>query len=521
MNKQCTAGLLKKLCFLAACFLAAMFAFTGLVKAADASSISIHFIIRNDVNNETDAWKDTLVDEWVEVTEGMTGYDAFVQAMKQEGLEGKFTAEDSGYGHFVSEINGLDTPSNYSVFYGLYVNGATSDFGIDEISMADGDIVSFVYGPWSSTDEKSGSGSQKTADVADMYDTVIAATTGDLSDNLVFGNEWHVFIAARAGVISDADAETYYNNLAAAVKEGASEKLDERYTTTNSRVILALSSIKKDATDVEGYNLLLPLADLDAIKAQGVNAAAYALLALDSNNYEIPETTSGTQSTRENIIDYILSSATEDGGYSYGGQVADPDVTGMVIAALAPYYNTDEKVKEAVDKAVEVLSGIQNEDGSYSSWGAANSDSTAWVITALSTLGINPDEDSRFKKNGRTPVDALADYFVPGEGFTYMSGDSQTSMYSNNDVAYALIAFNRLNAGDRTLFDMAWTDEEAEEEPEQETTDDTVVPAAGTATSDSASGAAKTGDNGMLPVAMLAVISLAGAVILKKKSAEA
>ena len=48
MNKQCTAGLLKKLCFFAACFLAAMFAFTGLVRAADASSISIHFIIRND-----------------------------------------------------------------------------------------------------------------------------------------------------------------------------------------------------------------------------------------------------------------------------------------------------------------------------------------------------------------------------------------------------------------------------------------------------------------------------------------
>ena len=521
MKHQYRAGLRGKLGFFMGFLLMTMFVFTGVVNAADAPA-KVHFIVRNDVNAEGDAWTGTLVDEWVEITDGMTGYDAFVQAMKQEDLEGKFTADDTGYGHFLSEVNGLTQSSDYTNFYGLYVNGESSMVGIDSIEMADGDLVSFVYGPWIDKDEKSGNASHKTAEVSDMYDTVIAATTGPVSDeNLGFGGEWPVFIAARAGVIKDAEAGTYYNNLTDAVKENGSALLDEKYATTNARVVLALSSIKKDATDVGGFNLLEPLANLDFIKKQGVNAAAYALLAFDSNNYQIPETAEGTQTTRDKLIDYILGSATKDGGYSYGGDSADPDMTGVVIAALAPYYDSNDKVKTAIDKAIDTLSAMQNDDGSYSSWGAANSDSTAWVITALSTMGIDAHKDPRFKKNGRTVLDALADYYVENEGFTYMSGDNATSPYSNNDVAYALIAYNRMTAGDKTLYDMAWEEETEEEETGEEVAEPTttVVPAATPASASAGSNTAKTGDASMLPIVIFALVSLSGAVILKKKEA--
>lgn len=42
-------------------------------------------------------------------------------------------------------------------------------------------------------------------------------------------------------------------------------------STDNSRVILALTAIGKDVTDVASYNLLEPLADMDYVKKQGIN----------------------------------------------------------------------------------------------------------------------------------------------------------------------------------------------------------------------------------------------------------
>lgn len=44
----------------------------------------------------------------------------------------------------------------------------------------------------------------------------------------------------------------------------------------------------KDPQNVAGFDLLLPLGDFDETVSQGVNGAIFALLALDSKNYEIP-----------------------------------------------------------------------------------------------------------------------------------------------------------------------------------------------------------------------------------------
>ena len=46
-----------------------------------------------------------------------------------------------------------------------------------------------------------------------------------------------------------------------------------------------------DPSDVNGYNMLYPLANFKQVNWQGVNGTIYALLALDSKNYEIPKLT--------------------------------------------------------------------------------------------------------------------------------------------------------------------------------------------------------------------------------------
>ena len=94
-----------------------------------------------------------------------------------------------------------------------------------------------------------------------------------------------------------------------------------------------------------GYNLLEPLADYDQVIWQGINGPVYALLALDSREYEIPAAPEGkTQTTREKLIDYILEKEIASGGWALFGSSADPDITAMTIQALAAYYGTDSRV---------------------------------------------------------------------------------------------------------------------------------------------------------------------------------
>lgn len=351
-----------------------------------------------------------------------------------------------------------------------------------------------------------------------------------------YGNEWAVLAVARDGGLSPEKAAMYYASVEATVKELKSDTLDPTYATTNERVALAISAIGKDPQDVAGYNLLQPLANMDYINGQGVNAAVYALLAFDAKQYEIPAAKAGeTQTTREGLIQKILDAQLSDGGWDYSGISADPDMTAMVLQALAPYCSSNTAVQAAVDRGLSALSAIQNPDGTYSSWGYTSSYSLAQVLTALSILKVDPLTDSRFIKNGRTVIDALGDFYVPGEGFKGNIDDTAVAAGANVQAAYALVAYQRYVGGRNSLYDMR--DAEAEEDPTttetttEATTEATTAATTATATTatteaTTASGdkAAKTPTTGdATPVAvivLLMAISMAGVVIAGKKKAQ-
>src|SRR5699024_11026485 len=123
-----------------------------------------------------------------------------------------------------------------------------------------------------------------------------------------------------------------------------------------------------------------------------------------------------------------------DGGFALSGEETDPDMTGMAIQALAPYYNTEEvftyetrfenetvqkTVRTVVDEALAILSELQLSDGGFSSWDTANAESTAQVIVALTSLGIDPLEDERFIKNGNTVLDGILRFYMDDGGFIH------------------------------------------------------------------------------------------------------
>ncbi|WP_405175664.1 S-layer homology domain-containing protein [Paenibacillus sp. FSL H8-0261] len=280
------------------------------------------------------------------------------------------------------------------------------------------------------------------------------------------GGDWTVFGLARSGVkVPDSYYAKYYANVEATLKEKAGKLHSVKYTEYD-RVILALTSIGKNIDKVAGYNLLEPLADFDTVIKQGINGPVFALIALDSNHYEIPVVKNvKTQTTREMLIDYILGREISGGGWALGSNAtaADPDITGMVIQGLTPYYKTNAKVTAAVDRGIVWLSKTQTADGGYASWESTNSESIAQVIVALTGLGIDPHKDSRFIKNGRSAVDALLGFAAPEGGFYHVkqggvgnggAKPGEVDLMATDQAMYALVAYDRFVKGQTSLYDM-------------------------------------------------------------------
>ncbi|WP_313756984.1 prenyltransferase/squalene oxidase repeat-containing protein [Tissierella sp.] len=278
------------------------------------------------------------------------------------------------------------------------------------------------------------------------------------------GGDWTVMSLARADLDIDRDYfEKYYNNVVDTLKENQGV-LHERKYTEYSRVILGLTAIGKDPRNVAGYNLLEKLADYEKVIFQGINGPTFALIALDSKNYEIPIVEDvEVQATREMYLNNILERQLPDGGFTIAGDdsPADADMTGMVLQALSKYQDRPE-IKEAIDKAIECLSKLQLDDGGYKSWGAANSESVVQVIMALIELGIDPN-DSRFIKNDKTLLNNLMTFYVDGGGFMHIregeeeNGGAQAGVVdpmATDQGMYGIVAYKRFINNKNSFYNM-------------------------------------------------------------------
>ena len=264
--------------------------------------------------------------------------------------------------------------------------------------------------------------------------------------------DWTVFGLARSGVkVSESYYKTYEKNVIAAVL-AADGALSENKYTEYSRLVLALTAIGRDPRDVGGYNLLLPLADFSRVSLQGVNGTIFALLALDSGKYEIPENPDAqTQATREGYVEEILSRQNEDGGWSLAGGPSDVDLTAMALQALAKDQD-DAAVQEAVERALDWLAWEQEPDGTFLSWDVVSSESVCQVLVALTELGIS-QEDARFCKNGATLEDVLL-RFAQEDGSFAHTLDGEGDLTATTQALYALAAAQRQRDGKTTLYDM-------------------------------------------------------------------
>ena len=242
--------------------------------------------------------------------------------------------------------------------------------------------------------------------------------------------DWLPIGLSRCGVEDDYDAYLAALQTYVEQKYREPDKLDRVKATEWHRISLAVLACGGDPThfgkDADGNDINL-IADgvydrgktVD-IGAQGLNGWLWGLITLDSMKYNIP---AGSSYTRTEMIKKILSFQLPDDGFNLRfaqGSTADPDITAMAIQSMGPYYRTSTlNVKDPVDRALERLSQLQLDTADFRSWGTRNSESTSQVIISLCSVGIDPQNDPRFVKNGLNLLDALFYYQQEDGGFAH------------------------------------------------------------------------------------------------------
>ncbi|MEA4932794.1 MAG: prenyltransferase/squalene oxidase repeat-containing protein [Lawsonibacter sp.] len=268
-----------------------------------------------------------------------------------------------------------------------------------------------------------------TTAAADVQRTVPNPQVGSV------GGEWAVIGLACSGVKMDqAWSDTYLQNLTQTVTQQKGV-LSTRQYTEYARVILALTAVGKAPRDVGGYDLLAPLEDFEQTTSQGINGAVFALIALDSGDYDAPS------GLRDRYLQMILSAQLSDGGWSLSGGQADPDITAMALQALAPYGNDSTAVQEAISQGLARLDTLQKA-GSFSTL-----ESYSQTIIALCALGIQPEQSllEKFLSFQRTDG-----------SFSHTKGGPSNQMASEQGLC-ALAALARQEAGASSLYDTAGT----------------------------------------------------------------
>lgn len=316
-----------------------------------------------------------------------------------------------------------------------------------------------------------GTTGETTTSVSTIVDATLSSTLAQEKAALTspdFGSEWVILGLARSGYLEKGSKyfNDYYTRVAAYASKATKNAqelgapagaLHLVKCTENSRLIIALSALGRDARSVGECDLTAPYEKFSWIEGQGLNSVVFALIALDTVGYETKDTT-----IRQQCINYILGRQLSDGGWNYQEDAAtsDPDMTAMSLQALANYQE-QEKVQAAVSAAVGRLSAMQNSDGSYTSYEAVNSESISQVIAACAALGIDPHTDSRFVKNGKSAVDALLTFYnTEKKAFHHTMKDkdgnpTDVDGMATEQAAYAMTAYQRLMNGKTSLYDMS------------------------------------------------------------------
>lgn len=323
----------------------------------------------------------------------------------------------------ITPINSSKITNQGNNIWTYYINGAEFNKDVKKTILNDGDNIEIVYKninyqyiPENSIKPFDLSKIRPSLTWDKSFNDILSNSINYLKLNS--NNQNYISAVALSGNFMDI---VEFNRLIA-----VSNKKEYDKPVDISNTVLALTFSGVDAQNVRGNNLLEKIYNFKDYKIQGPIGVAYMLLALDSDNYQIPIS---AINTRKKLIDYLLSSQKNDGGFSnnqnISGLILD---TAMVLTALSK-YKYDDKINESIRNGLNFLSKKD-----YN-----NCIDLSGLIIALKALDISID-DSRFTKSNINLLDQLISY-IDGDGGFKNNIKGKSEVNSTELAIIALISF--------------------------------------------------------------------------------
>nr|MCR5482094.1 hypothetical protein [Clostridia bacterium] len=190
-------------------------------------------------------------------------------------------------------------------------------------------------------------------------------------------------------------ADSAKQALTDSIVNAASVQNSKQHDNANAlgQAIIALAAMGYSPDNVLSVNRTvinlpkkLQSMNFDEVKTTSYKTLApYVQFALLQGNY-------GDTEFKKQNYEYILKNISDDANYKLGF-----DTPAMIASGLTPYYGKEQAATDALNAFVTNFSEKQNNKGSF-----GNANTNAVVVVTLCQLGINPDTDERFIKNGNS-----------------------------------------------------------------------------------------------------------------------
>jgi len=306
----------------------------------------------------------------------------------------------SDYGTMINGVGGYypkEYGASYNYFYELQIDGVSSTTGIDLVEYDQGMVISFVETTFLSELDKMVDDYIYTF-INNQIDTYITSETVDHS---VLAAVYQLY--SKGYITLDPTTLYEYSNLTL-----SSLELSD----------LSISDLLKLGVymSVEDMDMTLYKTHLETVTPTNAYALTSYLTALNMVD----------EKNEDFAADLIAES------------FLDADFVGMSYSALYNYQDLLD-YQTYQENANLYLESMLSIDG-ISSWGNANSASTATVIMGLVAQGINP-EDEAFSTNDVGLIEALMSYEHNG-GFKWLLTDENADlMFSTPQAFSALVAY--------------------------------------------------------------------------------
>lgn len=439
-----------------------------------------------------------------------TAYTVLQRIAKEKGIDVKATG--AGPDVYVKTIAGLSEFDGGQKSGWMYsVNGVFPQVSAGIYTLLDGDVLRWQYTRnlgedlgqvWNPEDEESGKApddkehpdkkpeeNEKLPDDIDKTPENTPDQTGkletaikDIQQKILrdgVQTEWQAIGLFRSGAQVPAEYKKVFEQ---SLREQITSKMHSGKIkiTDIERLILVANTIGIDPTNVDGdgLNLLAKIYDSekrptgeDSLTFQGNNGIIFALIALDSNNHEVPK---GAKWNREKLVAELLKNQKPDGAWSLDTTptgTTSIDITAMALTALAPYKEQVD-VRKAIDKTVVFLSKAQGVEGGYneSFAGGISSEATAQVVIGLTANGYNPRSEA-FTKNNISLIDHLLSFKAGDGGFKHLITEHQSNSMATEQALLALTAYDLFSKGKGSIYN--FTDVVIKPAPKPEPTPET------------------------------------------------